>query len=331
MPDATIYDVARLAGVSISTVSLVTNRPDRVSDATRERVLSAIDELRFVPKERAVARARHGVGHIGVLAPFTSYPSYGERLSGVLEEAAAQSYQVAVFDHPSAARTAKFLQTLPVTRRLDGLIVMSVPLEQDVADRLRSGNLPAVLVDVTEPGFTSVSADDVAGGQMAGRAIAAKGHQRVAFVGEEQAAPGFDSPALARLRGLRQGLAEAGVEVADERCLMLAPDISRVRTAVLDLLRSTDRPTAIFAHTDLGAASVLRTASELGLRVPEDLAVVGYDDMDWAEAVGLTTVRQPLRETGRLATRSLLEQIDGSGTPGARTILPVELVQRSTL
>ncbi|MEV7972585.1 LacI family DNA-binding transcriptional regulator [Cellulomonas sp. NPDC089187] len=332
MPEVTIYDVARLAGVSISTVSLVTNKPDRVADSTRRRVLAAIDELAYVPKEQAVARARRGVGQIGVLAPFNAHPSFATMLSGVLEEASHQAVQVAVFDHPSAARTARFLETLPASRRLDGLIVMAIPLEPSVATRLRDGSMPAVLTNVVEPGFTSICTDDEAGGEAVGRALAERGHTRVGFLRERQAAPGFDSQSLARLRGLRCGLATVGDGSApDEFCPAVDGSAESAYEVATALLSRPDRPTAVFAHCDLYAAATLRAARDLALAVPSDVAVVGYDDLDWAEAIGLTTVRQPLRENGRLAARAVLDQIDGVAAPGARTTLPVSLVLRDTL
>jgi DNA-binding LacI/PurR family transcriptional regulator len=148
----TIYDVAAEAGVSISTVSLALNSPTRVSDATRQRVLRAADALGFVPKADAVSRARRGVGRIGVVAPLTSYASFARRLNGVLRAVQGQPLEVVVFDQQSAAATAlPLLASLPLTRRLDGLVVMGLPLEESVATRLVSLELPTVLVDLRHP------------------------------------------------------------------------------------------------------------------------------------------------------------------------------------
>jgi LacI family transcriptional regulator len=249
----------------------------------------------------------------------------------MLEATADEAVQIAVFDHPSAARTAQFLESLPLSRRLDGIVVMSVPLEAPAVQSLRTGRLPAVLVDTVAPGLTSVVTDDVEGGAVVAAALVEQGHRRIAYLGEAQSAPDFESPSRLRLRGLRAGLAAAGLDLPERDVVLVGPGTPTLRQAVRDLLERPDRPTAVFAHCDLFAAAVLGVAAEAGLRVPQDLAVVGYDDSEWAEAIGLTTVRQPLRESGRVATQALLRLLaDGTTTP-MRISLPVVLVRRSTL
>jgi DNA-binding LacI/PurR family transcriptional regulator len=181
---ATIYDVAERAGVSISTVSLALNAPRRVKAETLERVLAAIDELKFVPKSEAVTRARRGVGRLGVIAPFTTYPSFARRLNGVLRATGDQSYEVVVYDQESAATST--LASLPLTQRLDGLIVMSIPFGDEIADRLVDQNIGTVLVELERPGFSSVTIDDVAGGRMAAKLLLDRGHSRFGFLGERQ-------------------------------------------------------------------------------------------------------------------------------------------------
>ncbi len=134
---ATIYDVATRAGVSISTVSHTLNRPQRVHEATRQRVLDAIDELGYVPKATAMAHARKAVGRVGVIAPFSSYESYTRRLKGILQEARTDATEIVIYDQESAASASSpLLSALPVTRRLDGVVIMGVPLDDRLADRL---------------------------------------------------------------------------------------------------------------------------------------------------------------------------------------------------
>ena len=136
----TIYDVAARAGVGISTVSNTLNKPDRVSPKTRKRVLDAAAELGFVPKSEAVSRARRGVGRIGVIAPFVSYNSYMRRLAGVLEVMNRNNLEVCIFDEESAAaKSSLLLSQLPLNSRLDGLIIMGIPLDDDAAQRLLDG------------------------------------------------------------------------------------------------------------------------------------------------------------------------------------------------
>jgi DNA-binding LacI/PurR family transcriptional regulator len=319
----TIRDVANEAGVSISTVSLALNSPERVGDATRRRVLAAVDALGFVPKADAVARARRGVGRIGVLAPYSSYPSVARRLTGVLRAAGSRPAEIVVFDQPSASRSpSPLLGSLPVTGRLDGLIVVSLPLEDAIARRLL--RLATVLVDVRHPGFDSVHTDDFAGGRLVAAHLLARGHRSFGFLGEAQESDLYVSPSQRRLGGFRAALGSYPLDVR-----LAGHGVVSAVAAVRELLAGADRPTAVFAADDTLAAGVMRAAHSLGLAVPEDLAVVGFDDGELAEALGLTTVRQPLEESGRAAAELLFRRLDGPGAP--RSIaLGLELVARGS-
>ncbi|SDR18907.1 LacI family DNA-binding transcriptional regulator [Thermostaphylospora chromogena] len=326
----TIYDVAAEAGVSISTVSLTLNSPGRVSERTRRRVLAAVDALGYVPKPDAVAKARRGVGRVGVIAPHTSYPSVARRLNGVLRAAATRPLEVVLFDHESAAESASpLLSSLPVTGRLDGLIVVSIPLDDAVARRLTAVKLPTVLVDVRHPGFDSVHTDDVAGGRLAAEHLIARGHRRFGFLGEAQTSDRYVSPSRRRLEGYRAALAAAGHRLEDGDVRLVRHRTRHVLAAARDLLTGPHRPTAVFAADDVLAASVLRAARDLGLAVPGELAVIGFDDGHLAEAVDLTTVRQPLEESGRAAMERLIQQLDRPTAPREVT-LGLELVVRTT-
>ncbi|MDN3357358.1 LacI family DNA-binding transcriptional regulator [Actinomadura sp. DC4] len=311
----TIRDVAAEAGVSVSTVSLVLNSPDRVREPTRRKVLAAVEALGFVPKAEAVARARRGVGRVGVLAPYTSYPSAARRLAGVLEAVAHRPVEVVVFDQESAARTpSPLLASLPVTGRLDGIIIVSRPLE--VAPRL-----PTALVDVRHPGLDSVYTDDAFGGRLAAEHLLRRGHRRFGFLGEAQESDRYVSPAQKRLAGYRTALAGAALDVR------LTGD---ALTGARALLTGADRPTAVFASDDTLAAGVVRAAHELGLSVPADVSVVGFDDGPLAEALGLTTVRQPLEESGRTGMELLLQRLERPGAAAREVTLGLELIMRGS-
>jgi DNA-binding LacI/PurR family transcriptional regulator len=316
----TIRDVAAAAGVSLSTVSLALNSPGRVSEATRRRVLDAVDELGFVPKAEAVARARRGVGRIGVLAPFSTYPSAARRVNGIVGAVGDRPLEVVLFDQESAARSsAPLLGSLPVTGRLDGIIVVSRPLDPAVARRL--SRLPTVLVDVRHPGFDSVSASDEEGGRLVAEHLLAQGHRRFAFLGEAQESDAYVSPSQRRFAGFRAALPGRPVAV-----LPASHRLSSAVTAARTLLSAEHRPTAVFAADDTLAAGALRAAHALGLAVPADVAVVGFDDGDLAEALDLTTVRQPLEESGRIALEMLLDRPG----PVREVSLGLELVARGT-
>ncbi|MFI5845053.1 LacI family DNA-binding transcriptional regulator [Catenuloplanes sp. NPDC051500] len=322
----TIYEVADRARVSISTVSNVMNKPDRVSPATRQRVLAAADELGFVPKIQAVSLARRGTGRIGVMAPFSSYGSYLRRLSGVLTAASELELDVMVFDHESAAlASSPVLASMPIHGRLDGLIVMGLPIEDAIAERLRERSLPTVAVDADSELFSRVVIDDHAGGRLAASLLRDRGHRRIGYLLERQVSE-YESQAIKRLSGFREVIEAAGGEVVVATSDNSVPDARRTAGPLLD---AVDRPTAVMAHHDALAVGVLLAVRDRGLRTPEDVAVMGFDDGDMATAADLTTVRQPFEESGSAALGVLLGHMDGSDLRST-TVLDVRLVERST-
>ena len=174
MPQVTVYEVAENAGVSIATVSRVLNSPEKVNEATRARVLAAIDRLGYVPKAEAAARARKDHGRIGVLAPFFTLPSFVERLRGVANALDDSPYELAIYNVDSSARRDGYMASLPVTRRLDGLIIMALPFDQTAAERLFKHQLETVLIEFSREPFSSIRIDDRAGGRLAGEYLLEK-------------------------------------------------------------------------------------------------------------------------------------------------------------
>jgi LacI family transcriptional regulator len=329
--NVTIYDVAAHAGVSISTVSQTLNRPGRVTAATRDRVLEAIEELGYVPKAAAVTDARRGVGRIGVIAPFTSYDSYRRRLMGVLAESEGTSRDVVVYDHESAAaNVAPLLRALPVTGRLDGLLIMGLPVDDDLASHIIRGGLPTVLVDTTRPEFSSVDVNNEEGGELIARHLLERGHSAFAFVKEPQESRAFISQGQQRFTGFLRALGRAGLSESDVMVVETGNDISGGRQALGKILASEPRPTAIYAHHDMLAAGLLLECRSSGISVPGDLAIAGFDDSTAAESAGVTTVRQPFEESGQIGARLLGNLLSGASGPVQRIVLGLELVIRDT-
>lgn len=329
MPDVTIYDVAELASVSISTVSRVLNSPNQVNEATRLRVLAAIDRLNFVPKAEATARARKGTRRIGVLAPFITYPSFVQRLRGVATLADA-AYEMVIYNVELAARRDGYLLTLPVTRRLDGLIIMALPFGDEAAQRLRAHHLETVMIECAHPFFSSVEIDDLAGGEMVARYLLERGHHRFAFVGDVRVPDYAISTSERRLVGYRRMLEDAGHGLTPEYIRLGQHGLQEARRLADELFDLPKPPTAIFAPSDTQAVGVLRAARERGMRVPADVAVIGFDDVEIADYIGLTTVHQPLEESGRVAVELLLARLLNHTRPVQRVTLPLEIVTRET-
>ncbi len=326
----TIYDVARHAGVSITTVSRMINTPDKVNGDTRIRILAAIDVLGFVPKAEARARAMRGTGRIGVISPFFTAPSFVQRLRGIAEALSAKKFELIIYTVDSAERLKSFLSSVPLTGNLDGLIILSLPVDDADVHRLVDHGLPTVLVEFPHQSLSSVEIDDVMGGRMAAQYLLKKGHRRIAFLGDTDLPEYSIHPVSLRLVGFRQGLQEAGIELPDA-FVMLAP-YSQVQTrqVAVELLSMPQPPTAIFVATDFQALGVLKAARQLKIQVPEQLAVVGFDDLDLAEYADLTTIHQHLDELGRLAVEILLAQIESPSRPIRHVKLPLTLIERQS-
>lgn len=326
----TIYDVAERAGLSIATVSRVLNSPDKVNEATRARVMEAIDALGFVPKAEARARALQSTGRIGVLTPFFTAPSFVQRLRGVAAALVETHHELVIYTVESQESLKNYLSTLPLTASLDGLIVMSLAFDPAEARRLVDHGLQTVLIEFPQKLFSSVEIDDVAGGEMAVEYLLDKGHRRIAFLGDTDLPEYAIHPVSLRLVGYRKAMAAAGL-AAPEHYIRLAPySPEQARQVARELLALSDPPTAIFAATDLQAIGVLKAARELGLRVPNDLALIGFDDLDAADYVDLTTVRQPLDDSGRVAVELLLERIADPSRPLKHVQLALSIVERGT-
>jgi DNA-binding LacI/PurR family transcriptional regulator len=323
---ATIAQVARHAGVGVATVSRVLNGSPAVREQTRQRVLDAIAELGYAPNPAARALSTGRTLSVGVVAPFFTRPSVIERLRGVSHVLAGAGYRMVLFDVERPGQDSEFFRTLP--GGLDGLLSISLcPPDADL-DRFTAAEMPVVLVDYPHERLTTVHTDDVAGGRMATEHLLELGHERVAFLGDfEHNYHGFTSSAMRRV-GYQEALCAAGLDV--DMALVRRASHGREPAAVLtrELLDLADPPTAIFAASDTQAMGVLEAADELGVGVPDDLAVVGYDDIEIARYTGLTTIAQPLEESGAVGAHLLLSALDGGEVAGRE--LPVRLVVRST-
>jgi DNA-binding LacI/PurR family transcriptional regulator len=330
-PTPTIYDVAATAKVSISTVSRVLNRPETVNEDTRAAVRQAINDLGFIPKAEARARALKDFRRIGVLTPFFTAPSFVQRLRGAASALQSTSYELIIFTVDSVSKLNGYLESLPLTGNLDGLIILSLQFEDRYATRLVEHKLETVLVEYPHKILSSVEIDDVAGGRLAGDFLIKKGHRRLGFVGDTTILEFGIHPITLRLSGFRQCLNEAGILFGEENALLVPYNMEETRQKGRIFLSNPHRPTAIFAATDLQAIGILKAARDLGLRVPQDLAILGFDDLDVAEYVGLTTIRQHLDESGKVAVELLFARLANPNRSIQHIRLPLEIIERETV
>jgi LacI family transcriptional regulator/LacI family repressor for deo operon, udp, cdd, tsx, nupC, and nupG len=327
----TIADVAAKAGVGAGTVSRVLNGSPRVAPPTRERVEAAIEALGYRPNPLARGLSRGRCQTIGVIVPFFTHASAVERLRGVVAALADSGYDLVLFNVESALHRDEHLNLLRSRAQADGVLVMSLsPPEEEVA-RLVGAGMRVVLVDARAPGVPAVVTDDVEGGRIATAHLTALGHRRIAFIGEAPENELGASSSTDREVGYGEVLASAGIAADPSLVVHGAHDRDVARALALDLLDRRDRPTAVFAASDVQAMGVRTAAEDLGLVVPRDLSGVGFDDIELARYVGLTTVRQPLFESGQLGAELLLDALAGDEPQHARAeVLPLALVERAT-
>ncbi|MDA0173197.1 LacI family transcriptional regulator [Solirubrobacter taibaiensis] len=329
----TIRDVARQAGVSAATVSRVLNDSPLVVEPTRARVQAAVDELGYRMNATARTLSLGRSTAVGVLVPFFTTHSAVERLRGVVARLARhgqRGYDLLLFDVEAPEQRADAMRDLADRNRVAGLLIVSLPIYDHEIDALQRDDLPAVLLDVTHPRLPRVVVDNVHGGELAAEHLLAKGHSRIAFLGDHPTNEyGFTS-SEDRRRGFGAALERAGIRLEPALERFGHPDRDEGETLARSLLAQPSPPTAIFAASDVQAIGVLKACEALGVRVPEDVAVMGFDDVDLAEIVGLTTIRQPLRESGGLAADLLVAAIEHGVHDPVEEVQALTVVERRT-
>jgi DNA-binding LacI/PurR family transcriptional regulator len=327
---ARIADVAALAEVGIATVSRVLNGRANVAESTRERVLEAIRVLDYRPSSVARNLSLKRTLVVGVVMPFLTEASQIERVRGIVTALASSPYDLALFDVESADRQRRAFRLLADAHRTDGLLVLSlIPPDEEVR-RLRIEGIPCVLVDARHDELPSVVIDDVAGGRLATQYLIELGHRRIAFIGDKPSDPFRFLSSRDRTNGYERALAGASIPLRAEYVREGTQSRHVARSIAEELLRLSERPTAVFAASDVQALGVLEAARGLGIDVPGELSVIGFDDIEIASYVGLTTVRQPLFESGRRGAELLLRALVGEPPAVRIETMSLDLVVRGT-
>lgn len=326
---ATLAAVAAHAKVGIGTVSRVLNDSPNVSTEMRERVLRSMQEVGYTATRRRRSNSPRRAKLIGVLVTYFDEPSAYQRLRGIVSRLQPHGYEVVLFNVAAPNQVQERLLEIP-QHALDGLIVISVPLDAHDGERLAAAPFPTVLVDTASPGLPSVCIDDHLGGRIATQHLVDLGHTRIGFVGEPPVNPfGFVASAR-REDGYRDVLAAAGIAYDPLLVRHGAHLRSTAKQLTFELMALPTPPTAIVATSDVQAVGVLEALDSLGLRAPADVSVVGYDDIELASLMNLTTVRQPLEASGRRGADLVLEAIASGTRSQLAEQLQIELVVRAT-
>ena len=326
----TIHNVAQEAGVGIGTVSRVVNNSPDVKPATRERVLAAIHRLDYKPDPIARSMISKRTNSIGTIVPFFTRPSFMERLRGVEAVIARLGRELVLYNVETSAQRDHFFRELPLHRKVDGLLIISLSPDDAAARRFRELGTPVVLIDAYSPLLTSLVVNNVEGAYQAVKRLIELGHRHIGFINGEIEGNFKFNTANDRLIGLHRALGEAGLLFEPEQVLISEWSRKGGKHAALQLLTQQKRPTAIFAASDVQAVGALEAARELGLRVPEQLSVIGFDGIEISELLELSTMQQPLQEMGELGASRLVELIENPSHPPELIRFDTKLVERRT-
>jgi LacI family transcriptional regulator len=327
----TIREVAESAGVSYATVSHVINNTRLVSPETRERVLAAMDALNYRPNALARSLRQGKTNTIGLVLPDSANPFFAEISRSIEDEAFKKGYSVFLCNTELDTQRELFYVDVLSKKQVDGIIFVAAGDQADSLDFLLQRRMPLVMIDREVPNVEAdaVLTDNQLGGYLATRHLLDLGHRRIACI----AGPSSITPSAERIIGYRNALDEAGISY--DETLVLRGDYHAQSGMEIThtLLEMKPRPTAIFTLNDLMALGALRAAAEAGCSVPQDVAVVGYDDLEISRFTNppLTTIAQPKKEVGKRAVNLLVERMSKKNQPPIRLVLPPELiVRRST-
>ena len=327
---SSIEDVAKLAGVSIATVSRSLRGLPDVADATRDRVLEAARELNYVASPFAARLASGRTATVGVVVPFVHRWYFAEVLGaveGVLHQA---GFDLLLYNLGDQQGRRRFFAEMPVRKRVDAIVIASLVLSDDEADALHELGVPVGMVGVDRPGVHSTRIDDQKGARTAVGHLIELGHRRIALIGGDTDDPMRLTPPHHRRVGYLDALRAAGIDYDADLEILGYFTVDGGEAATRTLLELPCGPTAVFAESDEMAYGAIRAIRRHGLRVPQDVAVIGFDDHASAELLDLSTVRQPVFEQAEDLTARVLAAITEPETAPFVHVLPIELVVRGS-
>lgn len=334
MPNPTIYDVATAAGVGVGTVSRVLNNSTRVSPETQEKVLNAIRVLGF-RRSKVARQLSTGVQHrnIGALMPFITPPSFVERLRGMQLALSHQNnaFNLVLYTVSEPDRLHEQMLEVIEQSHVDGLLITTLKISDEQRDLLTQAGIPFVLLsDVWIEDANCISPDNMNGGFLATQHLLELGHRRIAYVGDELInAYGFPTSQL-RYEGYLSALQAYDVPYnSDYVCLGIHGEETASQLTE-QLLALPEPPTAIFAMSDIQAIGCMLAIRKAGRNVPEDISVIGFDDVQLSRYMELTTVRQHLEQSGYLAMQMVIEMVHTPDQVVPRQLPSLELVVRGT-
>lgn len=325
---STIYDIAKKAGVSIATVSRVFNQSNSVSENTRRKVMEVAEAVGYHPQAYAQGLASRKNNTIMAVVPVISNYFFMEVLGGIQDKLSEMGYELTIFNVTSGEHLFDEVEHVLKRRWAEGYLFISIHLNQEQWRRLERFNLPITLIDEHHEGFDSVSVDNIQGAYRATLSLIENGYRRIAMLSALQSS----KPILDRMDGYKRALKEHDLPfstdyvVAGESLYRDGFTEKGGYEAMTKMLQMETPPDACFCASDIQAVGALKAMADLGKRIP----IIGYDDIELSEYIGLSTVRQPMRDMGYFATQNLIERLKNSNKAISQTIYSPELVLRTS-
>ncbi|MCJ8008192.1 LacI family DNA-binding transcriptional regulator [Lederbergia wuyishanensis] len=325
---ATIYDVAKAAGVSIATVSKVINNTGNMRDTTRQKVKETMEKLNYQPSLMASALTGKGTETLGLLVPDISNPFFSEIAKTIEDRAHESGMSVIICSTDENTEKEKKYVELLQRKQVDGMIVASsfhnIEILKGVVDR----KIPLVMLTQDDAGLgvTSISVDDFKGGYEATSHLLSEGHRDIVIIAE------YAKSSKHRIYGYLEAHEEHGIKTSEENIIRTVASIENGRECLRKIVEKGKVPTGIFACNDLIAVGVIQEANEMGLNIPEDLSIVGFDNTILATTTvpGLTTIAQPITEMGKRVVDVIISEIKDKNQKKEHVLFKPQLIIRGT-
>lgn len=330
----TIYDVARKAGVGIGTVSRAMNNSPQITPQTKERVLRVIRDLQYQPLGLARGLARKKTDTIAVILPKITGYFYNELLGGIQKKISSFGYDMILYIVDNLAKSEILLKKTMQERRVDGILFISLKIPEDEIQLIQQTKTPIVLVDSYHPKLDSITVENEHGAYIATEHLIKMGHRRIGIIDAHLRS----MPAKTRLDGYIEALKENNIPI-DHNLLVISDEASEEDgfnqeagyDAMNTLLQLNEaRPTAVFVASDIQALGAMKAIREQQLEIPHDVAIVGFDDIEMSEYIGLSTVRQPMYAMGQLAVERLMAYNSNNVNDVLHHSFSTELIIRET-
>jgi len=327
---ATIKDVANLAGVSPSSVSRSLRGVGGVSKATTERIQAAAERLGYSVSPAAYRLATGRTGTVAIVMPYLTRWFFAEVLGAAEEVIRQAGLDLLLYHVGDPEMRQKYFSSGILRKRVDGVLLVTLALTEPEIHALHSLDVPVCMIGAQVDGFSSICIDDVASARSAVQHLINLGHERIALIAGDPHEPMHFTVPLQRRAGYEAALRAAHLPVSPELEARGAFTVEGGEEATAELLGRAEPPTAIFAESDEMAFGALRVLHRVGLRVPSDISVVGFDDHPMASYFELTTIEQNVRRQGLLIAEHLVEAAQGTTSTVARLSAPTRLIVRGT-